>query len=156
MNIQTTAVNPIDLYPKFGGSNMKKIALLALLGLALGGAHLEAGSAAAGNDTRIDSNIDRNIIRFTATYENIIGGTFTCVGFRIHNPGSTRDTEQCIFTDLSSWPPGTYAGHPDYKVNGMFYSWFSDYDGVTASDVRFIITDNGDGTGHADVLAYSP
>jgi hypothetical protein len=86
MKIHTTAVNPTDLYPKFGGSNMKKMALLALLVLALGGARIEAGSAVAGNDARIDSNIDRNIIRFTATYENIIGGTFTCVGFRIHNP----------------------------------------------------------------------
>ena len=69
---------------------MKKIALLALLGLALGGARLEAGVVLAGNGARIDSNIDRNIIRFTATYEGLIGGTFTCVGFRIHNPGSTK------------------------------------------------------------------
>jgi len=156
MKIHTTAINPTDLYLKFGGSNLKKIALLALLVLALGGARLEAGSAVAGNDAGIDTNIDRNIIRFTATYENIIGGTLTCVGFRIHNPGSTRDSEQCILTDLSSWPPGTYAGNPDYKVNGMFYTWFSDYDGVTANSVRFIITDNGDGTGHADILAYYP
>ena len=135
---------------------MKKIALLALLGLALGGARLEAGVVLAGNGARIDSNIDRNIIRFTATYEGLIGGTFTCVGFRIHNPGSTKDTEQCILTDLSSFPPGTYAGNPDFKVNGTFYTWSSDYDGVMANNVRIVITDNGDGTGHADVLAYYP
>ena len=156
MNIHTTATNPTDLYPKWGGFKMKKISLLALLVLALGGARLEAGSAVAGNDARIDSNIDRNIIRFTATYDNIFGGTFTCVGFRIHNPGSTKDSEQCIFTDLSSWPPGTYAGNPEYKINGMFYTWLSDYDGVTANSVRFIVTDNGDGTGHADISAYYP
>ena len=135
---------------------MKKIALLAVLVLALGGARLEASVAPAGNGAGIDSDTERNIIRFTATYENIIGGTFTCVGFRIHNPGSTRDSEQCILTDLSSFPPGTYAGSPNFKVNGSFYTWSSDYDGVMASNVRIVITDNGDGTGHADVLAYYP
>ena len=135
---------------------MKKIALLAVLVLALGGAQLEAGVVLAGNGAGIDSNIDRNIIRFTATYEGLIGGTFTCVGFRIHNPGSTRDSEQCILTDLSTWPAGTYAGNPDFKVNGLFYTWSSDYDGVTANSVRIVITDKGDGTGHADVLAYYP
>lgn len=156
MKLNTTALNPTDLYPWFGSSNLKKIALLAAILMALGGARLQAGSAVAGDGAGIASNIDRNIIRFTATYENIIGGTLTCVGFRIHNSGSTKDSEQCILTDLSSWPPGTYAGNPDYKVNGMFYTWFSDYDGVTANSVRFIITDNGDGTGHADILAYYP
>ena len=135
---------------------MKRIALLALLGLALGGARLEAGPALAGNGARIDSNVDRNIIRFTATYEGLIGGTFTCVGFRYHNSGLTKDIEQCILTDLSSFPPGTYMGNPDYQVNGVFYTWGSDYDGVTATFVRIVITDNGDGTGHADVLAYYP
>lgn len=156
MNTHTTAIDPTDLYPKFKSSNLKKIGLLAILVLALGGARLEAGVAIAGNGAPIDSNIERNIIRFTATYEGLFGGTFTCVGFRIHNPGSTRDSEQCIFTDPSAWPPGTYSGNPYFKVNGMFYTWSSDYDGVTANNVRITITDNGDGTGHADVLAYYP
>jgi len=154
MNIHTTGANPTDLYPRLGG-HLRKIALLAVFGLALGAARLEAGVAIAGNQTRSDSP-ERNIIRFTATYDNNIGGTFTCVGFRIHNSGLTKDLEQCILTDLSSWPPGTYMGNPDFQVNGVFYTWNSDYDGAPANFVRIVITDNGDGTGHANVLAYYP
>ena len=133
---------------------MKKTALLAILILALGGASLEAGSAVAGNVAGIETEIERTIVRFTAVYDGEIGGRWNCVGFRISNKSLTRDTEQCIFTDLSSMPPGTYVGNPYYMVNGLSYHWFSDYDGVFATHVRLIITDNGDGTGHADAEAY--
>jgi hypothetical protein len=128
-------------------------ACLALV-LALGGARLEAGSALAGNGARIETNIERTIVRFTATYDNLIGGRFKCVGFRISNSALTNDSEDCILTDLSSWPVGTYIGNPYFNVNGLFYTWTSDYDALTANHVRIIITDNGDGTGHADIEAY--
>jgi len=137
-----------------GGSNMKKTTFLALLILALGGARLEASSALAGNDARADFGIDRLIAQFTAVYENMIGGTFTCEGVRVSNKSLTRDTEECTLTDLSTWPPGTYIGHPNYVVNGMGYIWNSDYDGAQAHHVRIIITDNGDGTGHASLEAF--
>jgi len=133
---------------------MKKTALLAVLVLALGGARLEAGIGLAGNGARVESDIERTIVRFTATYDNLIGGRFNCVGFRISNSSFTSDREDCIFTDLSSLPPGTYVGNPYYNVNGVFYQWNSDYDGLFAHHVRLTITDNGDGTGHADVEAY--
>jgi len=81
-------------------------------------------------------------------------GKLLCVRLGFGLPATSH--EQCILTDLSSWPPGTYAGNPDYKVNGTFYTWSSDYDGVMATNVHITITDNGDGTGHADVLAYYP
>ncbi len=133
---------------------MKKTLLLAVLILALGGARLESGIGVAGNGGRHESDVERTIVRFTADYESPIGGHFTCVGFRISNKSLTRDTEECIFTDLSTLSPGTYLGNPNFIVNGMSYTWSSDYDGQQANHVRLIVTDNGDGTGHADVEAY--
>ena len=40
----------------------------------------------------------------------------------------TSDREECNFTDLSGFPPGRYIGNPEYTVNGVNYTWFSDYD----------------------------
>ena len=133
---------------------MKKTALLAVSILLLAGARLEASSSLAGDSAAIDTGIERAIIRFTATYDNLIGGTFTCTGVRISNRALTSDREDCTLTDLSTWPQGTYIGNPNYNVNGTFYTWTSDYDAATAHHVRIIITDNGDGTGHADVEAF--
>ncbi len=133
---------------------MKKTMFLAVFILALGGARLEAGSALDGNGTRPEVGIDRLIAPFTAVYDNIIGGTFTCEGVRVSNRSLIRDTEECTLTDLSTWPPGTYIGNPNYVVNGTGYVWNSDYDGAQAHHVRIIITDNGDGTGHASLEAF--
>ncbi len=142
---------------------MKKTALLAVLVLALGGARLESGMERVGNGVGLESGIDfaegdvRTRVHFRAAYENLIGGYFTCGGFRLILDGPrllTKDSEQCTMTDLSSFPPGTYRGAPIYVVNGVRYTWFSDYDGVTAVGVNLIVTDNGDGTGHVDVDAY--
>jgi len=130
---------------------MKKTALLAVLILALGGARLvESSSRVAGND-----DLERTVVHFTAEYDNVFGGHFTCEGLRNSDIINRfpRDTELCTCTDLSSFPPGTYTGHPNYVVNGVQYSWTSDYDGLTAQRVRLIVTDNGDGTGQVDVDA---
>ena len=135
---------------------MKKTALLAVLILALGGARLvESRSRVAGNDSGHESAPERTVVPFTAEYDNVFGGHFTCEGFRISDiiHRLPRDTEHCTCTDLSSLPPGTYTGHPNYVVNGVQYSWTSDYDGLTAQRVRLIVTDNGDGTGQVDVDA---
>ena len=132
---------------------MKKTTLLTLLVLALASARLESGTGAA-DGTRVETGIDRTIVRFTATYDNLIGGRFDCVGFRISNDSFTSDREECICSDLSSFPPNTYIGNPYYNVLGTFYTWFSDYDGVTAHHVRLIVTDIGDGRGHVDLEAY--
>lgn len=150
MRIQTS-IQPIR---RNQGFNLKKTALLAVLVIALGGARLEAGSRLAGNGALPESNIERNIVRFTATYDNLIGGRFKWVGFRISNSSFTSDREDCILTDLSSWPPGTYIGNPYYVMNGVGYTGTSDYDGLVANHVRLVISDNGDGTVHADVEAY--
>ena len=43
---------------------------------------------------------------------------------------------------------------PFFNVNGVLYTWGSDYDARTANLVTLIVTDNGDGTGHVNVVAY--
>jgi hypothetical protein len=96
-------------------------------------------------------------VHFTAAYQNLIGGFFTCAGERImRGPPHpfTKDSEDCTMTDLSTWPPGTYVGDPFYVVNGVSYTWNSDYDGMLANFVTLIVTDNGDGTGHLALVAY--
>ena len=96
-------------------------------------------------------------VHFTAAYQNAIGGFFTCAGERIMrgppNP-FTKDSEDCTMTDLSTFPPGTYVGDPNFIVNGVPYSWSSDYDARTANLVTLIVTENGDGTGHVAIVAY--
>ncbi len=96
-------------------------------------------------------------VHFTAAYQNIIGGFLTCAGERITKRAPhpfTKDSEDCTMTDLSTWPPGTYVGDPVYFVNGVGYTWLSDYDGRLANLVTFTVTDNGDGTGHVSLVAY--
>ena len=135
-------------------TTIKKTLLLAVLVLAVGGARLESGIVAAGDGARGETELERIIVRFRADYDNLIGGHFSCVGFRVSNKSLTRDTEECIFTDLTSLPPGTYLGNPAYIVNGTRYLWNSDYDGQQATHVRVIVTDSGDGTGHVDLEAF--
>jgi len=94
---------------------------------------------------------------FTAAYENAIGGFFTCAGERISKTAPkpfTKDSEDCTETDLSTFPPGTYVGNPLFIVNDVSYGWSSDYDGSPANQVTLIVTDNGDGTGNVDIVAY--
>jgi len=75
---------------------VKKIALLAVLALALAGARLEAGVVLAGTQARSDSP-DRNIILFTATYENIIGGTFTLRGIS-HPQQRAHESSRAVYS----------------------------------------------------------
>jgi hypothetical protein len=39
-------------------------------------------------------------------------------------------------------------------VNGERHGWRSDYDGRKARSVTLIVTDNGNGTGNVDIVAY--
>ena len=67
--------------------------------LALAGTLLGAGGALAGNGAETT--------HFTAAYSS-----FTCAGERIVKTtpkAFTKDSETCTFTDLSEFPPGTYA-----------------------------------------------
>ena len=96
-------------------------------------------------------------VHFTAAYQNLIGGFFTCAGERITKTAPkpfTKDSEDCTITDLSTFPPGTYVGDPYFYVPPTLVSWFSDYDGRFANLVTLTVTDNGDGTGHVALVAY--
>ena len=128
-----------------------------LVSLALGCLALSLPGAGR-SDSRVGHlNNGAHTVHFTAEYENLIGGFFTCAGERITKTAPkafTKDSEDCTMTDLSTWPPGTYVGDPVYVVNGVEYVWNSDYDGMQANLVTLIVTDNGDGTGHVALVAY--
>jgi hypothetical protein len=139
---------------------MKKIALLAVFVLALAAVRSDSSVGVPRNGSYSSNRVVNNgaqTVHFTAEYQNAIGGFFTCAGERIMrgppNP-FTKDSEDCTMTDLSTWPPGTYVGNPFITVNGQLYGWNSDYDGRMANSVTVIVTDNGDGTGHLNVVAY--
>jgi hypothetical protein len=150
---------------KNGDSHMKKIALLAVFALAFAlalAAIRSDASTGVPNHGSYSSNGVRNngaqTVHFTAAYYNGPGGFFTCAGERISKTAPrpfTKDSEDCTVTDLSTWPPGTYVGNPFFEINGVpGYSWLSDYDGRQANQVTVIVTDNGDGTGHLNLVAY--
>jgi hypothetical protein len=139
---------------------MKKIALLAVFVLALAAVRSDSSVGVPRNGSYSSNRVVNNgaqTVHFTAQYQNAIGGFLTCAGERIMrgppNP-FTKDSEDCTMTDLSTWPPGTYVGNPFITVNGQLYGWNSDYDGRMANSVTVTVTDNGDGTGHLNVVAY--
>ena len=139
---------------------MKKIALLAVFVLALAAVRSDSSVGVPRNGSYSSVRVVNNgaqTVHFTAAYQNVIGGFFTCAGERITKTAPkpfTKDSEDCTMTDLSTWPPGTYVGDPVYVVNGVEYVWNSDYDGTQANLVTLIVTDNGDGTGHLALVAY--
>ena len=139
---------------------MRKIVLLAVFVLALAAVRSDASVGVPNNGSYSSVGTRSHgamTVHFTAEYQNVIGGFFTCAGERIMrgppNP-FTKDSEDCTMTDLSTWPPGTYVGNPFFIVNGVLYGWSSDYDGRFANSVTMIVTDNGDGTGHLNAVAY--
>ena len=144
---------------------MKKIALLAVFALAfalaLAAIRSDASTGVPNHGSYSSNGVPNNgaqTVHFTAAYYNGPGGFLTCAGERISKTAPrpfTKDSEDCTMTDLSTWPPGTYVGNPYFAVNGVpGYGWNSDYDGRFANQVTMIITDNGDGTGHANIVAY--
>lgn len=132
--------------------------------LALAGTFVGAGGALAGNGAETT--------HFTAAYSS-----FTCAGERIVKTTPkvfTKDSETCTFTDLSEFPPGTYAitVGPESATESH---WASDYElfvvGIggpncdpmwvpfgncirQAVSGSIVVTDNGDGTGTLQVTAY--
>src|SRR5215472_6938256 len=98
---------------------MKKIILIAVFVLAL--AAVRSDSSVAVFNGRRPLNNGAQTVHFTAAYQNVIGGFFTCSGERITKTTPkpfTKDSEDCTITDLSTWPPGTYVGDPFLEVNG--------------------------------------
>jgi hypothetical protein len=126
---------------------MKKIALLTVFVFTLAAIRCDS-SVGVPNDGCYSSagvlNNGAQTVHFTAEYENLIGGFFTCAGERIRrrppNPFTT-DSEECIISDLSTWLPGTYVGNRPFFVNGVGYTWLNDYDGRRANQIILIVTD---------------
>jgi hypothetical protein len=143
---------------------MKKIALPAVFALAfalaLAAIRSDASTGVPNHGSYSSNGVPNNgaqTVHFKAAYYNGPGGFFTCAGERISKTAPmpfTKDSEDCTMTDLSTWPPRTYVGNPFFTVNGVSYSWISDYDGRGANQVTVIVTDNGDGTGHLASVAY--
>jgi len=139
---------------------MKKTVILTVFLLALAAVRSYSSPGVVNNGSYSSVGVVNNgaqTVHFTAAYQNLIGGFFTCAGERISKTTPkpfTKDSEDCTMTDLSTFPPGTYVGDPNFIVNGVPYSWSSDYDARTANLVTLIVTDNGDGTGHVAIVAY--
>lgn len=90
-------------------------------------------------------------------YPSAIGGTWTCSGVRIvktEPKAFTKDSQTCTISNLTTLPPGTYVGDPLFVVGGLNWFWQSDYDGQVATNVTLTVTDNGDGTGTVELVAY--
>jgi hypothetical protein len=139
---------------------MKKTVILTVFLLALAAVRSDSSVGVVNNGSYSSVGVINNgaqHVHFTAEYEGLIGGNWTCAGERVRKRGPvlfTKDIEECTITDLSTLPPGTYAGNPTFTVNGVPYTWNSDYDGRQANFVTFTVTDNGDGTGHVSLVAY--
>ena len=139
---------------------MKKTVILTVFLLALAAVRSYSSPGVVNNGSYSSVGVLNNgaqTVHFTAEYEGLIGGNWTCAGERISKTAPrpfTKDSEDCTITDLSTFPPGTYVGNPIFIVNGVSYVWNSDYDGRQALLVTLTVTDNGDGTGHVNVVAY--
>ena len=134
---------------------MKKLMLLAVAVFALTG----LGVATASNGAQVT--------HFTATYVN--GATWTCSGSHIVKSGNganfIKDSETCVLSgNTAGFLAGTYAnGGPCAVAFGPNVGNFppfgcviflSDYNGATATSWTIGVTDNGDGTLTADIVAY--
>ena len=83
--------------------------------------------------------------------------TWTCAGARVVNRVSVKDSERCVISGYTTgFVPGTYSGDPtgNFPPYGTILGWFSDYDGAIATHWTITISDNGDGTFTADIVAY--
>jgi hypothetical protein len=96
-------------------------------------------------------------VRFTAAYPNSQGGYFRCDGVRSFKSGPsgfTRDVETCRISDLSTWPVGRYVIAPNTNPDSTHVYWWSDYDGKIAQSGTVTVSDDGDGTGEMQIVAY--
>jgi hypothetical protein len=137
---------------------MKGFAACAAVALA---AAIVAASAAAGtgNGNAKKSATGAQTGHFTATYANGVGGTFTCTGEHVAKPGPNgfvRDEEECTISDGASFfPAGKDVGSPYYTFKGVKWYWFSDFNGVYATSVTYIVSPTQpDGSAHLKIIAY--
>lgn len=115
--------------------------------------------ASNGNGNANKSANGAQTSHFTATYTNGIGGTFNCAGQHIAKPGANgfiKDEEVCTISDAASFfPPGVDVANPYYVLNGFKWYWYSDYNGVVAKAVTYIVSNaQPDGSAHFKLIAY--
>ena len=126
------------------------MAIALLLGSAA--APALAASSSAGNHPHSTAGVSQGKgatpIKYSATYSNSIGGDWTCNGVRVTNKVYPNgfDSFTCTITDLSSMPVGTYTG--------ANFGWNSDKDGMFTTNFSLVVSDNGDGTGTVQGVAY--
>lgn len=130
------------------------VAMVFACAAAAGGA-----SASNGNGNANKSANGAQTAHFTASYTNGVGGTFTCAGQHIAKSGANgfiKDEEECTVSDAASFfPAGTDVGSPYYTFHGFNWFWDSDYNGVQATSVTYIVSDaRPDGSAHLKLIAY--
>lgn len=92
--------------------------------------------------------------QFTATYP-VGAATWTCSGVHIVNK-TIKDSETCVISgDTTGYLAGTYTGAPvgAFPPYGSI-TWLSDFNGALATTWTITMTDNGDGTFTANIVAY--
>jgi hypothetical protein len=90
----------------------------------------------------------------TFTYFNAVGGNWVCHENRIvqtnaRNP-FTKESFTCTIDNLSTLPAGTYT----FSQPGPIGGWASDFTGQIATSFTIVVTDNGNGTGTVQGVAY--
>jgi hypothetical protein len=144
---------------------MRKLQRLAACAAVLTVAAVFVGVAAAGNGNGPgNGNANKNpngaqTGHFTASYNNAIGGHFTCVGQRIAKTGTNgfvKDEEECTISNAAAFfPAGTTVGNPYVFFHGLYLYWDSDFDGKQAKTITYIVSPaQPDGSAHLKIVAY--
>jgi len=134
-------------------NQLKKFRLLALFAIMLALALVSATNAVAKDGTNNGATTGTASVAYTWY---VGGGLWTCDVTRIVKTAPkafTKDSESCQVSDVASliFPPGTYDAT-------LF--WYSDYDyfvngtSVVPTSGKVVISDNGDGTGTVNIVAY--
>lgn len=86
--------------------------------------------------------------KYRASYIHAIGGNWDCVGVRVVNRNQTKDSFECTVSNLVTLPARTYT------ESNTSWRWRSDYDGKISTSFSLVVSDNGDGTGSVQGVAY--
>ncbi|HEV2067814.1 MAG TPA: hypothetical protein VGR08_13365 [Thermomicrobiales bacterium] len=79
---------------------------------------------------------------------NAIGGIWNCVGVRVVNRNQTKDSFECTVSNVATLPAG------NYTESNTSWLWGSDYDRKVSRSFLVVVSDNGDGTGSVQGVAY--
>lgn len=136
---------------------MRNVVLLTVAVLALAGAGVAGANNGNGNANKSSNGAQTG--KFSRTYVNGIGGTFTCSGIRVARTGAngfTKDLEQCTISDPATFlPQGRTLASPYFVLNNVKWYWDSDFDGKLAKTITYVVSGGGpNGTAHLSIVAY--